>query len=223
MSTSSVVQQCRSEVSVKCRSEDYSEVSRRSDVLLRSFAQKCRSEASIRRVAQKCRSEALLREVSIRCVAQQCPSQVSLRSVAQRCCSEASVRSVAQKCRSRSDLCVCVELSLDCRSGASPRSVADVRVEVHVAQKRRSEVLSEGSLRSIAQKRCSEVLLRHVAHRNVAQSVVQKCRSVVFVEMSPKLSLSSAANRRRLHICVCVKVSLEVLLRSVAYVCVEVS
>ena len=85
----------------------------------------------------------------------------------------------------------------------SPRSVADVRVEVHVAQKCRSEVLSAASLRSIAQKCCSEVLLRRVAHK-CCSGVAEKCRSDMCVELLPELSPRSVAQNRRFRVCVCV-------------------
>ena len=59
------------------------------------------------------------------------------------------------------------------------------------------------------------------------RSVAQECRSDMCVEMLPELSLRSVAQKRRLRACVCVckvlNVSFEVLFRSVAYVCVEVS
>ena len=73
-------------------------------------------------------------------------------------------------------------------------------------------------LRGVARRSCqkfrSEVLLGRVA---------QRCRSEVSdmcLDMLPELSLRSVAQKRRLHVCVCTKVSLEVLRRSVPYVCV---
>ena len=70
----------------------------------------------------------------------------------------------------------------------SPRSAANARVEVHVAQSCRSEVWSAASLRSIVQKCCSEV------------SLTDLC-----VEMLPELSGMSLRSVAYVYVCVCVK------------------
>ena len=104
-----------------------------------------------------------------------------------------------------------------------------------VAQKRRSAV----SVRRVGEKRCSEVSLKTVDQKCRAavslRSVsliqyaaqicgtevwlrTQQCRSGMSVDMLLELSLKSVAQKRLFHLCV--EVSLDVLPRRVASVCV---
>ena len=152
-----VAQQCGSEVWVRIVDEKgYAKVS------ISSLAHKCQSEVLLKVLAHKFRSEALLRSVDQKRVAQRCDrkyrSGVSFSAQsAQKRHSEASLKGVAficvQKCRPNR------------RSGVPPK-VSLMCVCGNVAQKCRSEVFSQVSLRSAAQC-CSEVLSR---------GVVKKCR-----------------------------------------------
>ena len=110
MSIRSVVQKCRSKVSLRSMGQCESEVwfSSFAQVSLKSV--KCQSEVLLRKVDQKkCRSEVLLRsvgqkkcgsEVLVRCRSEVSIRSVLMRRVPQKCRSEVSIRSVAQKCRS---------------------------------------------------------------------------------------------------------------------------
>ena len=98
----SVVQRCRSEVSLKsvaymcvCVCSEVL-IGSRSEVLLRTVEQRCRSGVSISSVE----SDVLLKSIA-RCSAvwiRSVDQKVSTKSVDQKCCSEVSMSSVDQKC-----------------------------------------------------------------------------------------------------------------------------
>ena len=181
-------------------------------MLLRSVNQKCGSEVSLKSVAQKCQSKVLLRSV-----AQKCRSELLLGSLGQKFRSEVLLGSVAQKFRSE----VCSK-SVTQGNSSLLRGIATSLMSLRyvcrnvarvVAQDCRSAVLLMCACVSVCVCR-SKVFSE--CRSGAPLSVAQKCCSEVL--------LRSIAQKRRSHVCVCVcvfaqKCCSEVLIRSIGQSC----
>ena len=194
----SVVQRCRSEVSLK--SVAYMRVCGAcvcSGVLLGSADQKHWSEVLLRTVDQRLSVRGVDQQCRIRSVARKCCSEVSVGSVAQQCGSEVLIRSVApsemlrrsvslkyraevwmrsidQKCCSELSIVVSVRgVDQQCRiSSVALKCVSEVLLR-SVDQTCQSELL----LGSVSLKCCLEVSLRKlIAAVLLLRSAAQKCR-----------------------------------------------